>query len=85
MGELFSIPGPNDCIVTCCGELLTVLWFYAEQFFFQPMFGVADLDLGELFSIPGLPVAQQHTIYLSICLSVVVSKICWTSGKHSRT
>ena len=38
--------------------------------FFQPMFGVADLDLGELFSIPGLPVAQQHTIsiYLSIYL-----------------
>ena len=33
LGELLSIPGPTDCIVTYCSALLSVLWVYAERFF----------------------------------------------------
>ena len=72
MGELFSIPGPNDCIVTCCGELLTVLWFYAEQF----VFNLCSVWLTwTLESCLAYPAYQLHSniLYLSIYLSIYIS------------
>ena len=38
LGELLSIPGPTDCIVTYCSALLSVLGVYAERFFFYFLF-----------------------------------------------